>query len=560
MKACAGPLPGWIAMKIALAQINPTIGAFEQNIGLMVNCADTARAKGCDLIIFPELSLSGYPPRDLLEQTGFVNDSIDALQLLIRSINGIGVLAGCITLNTEGQGKPIYNTGVLFENGGVIGTAQKRLLPNYDVFDETRYFEPGRSSKAVRYKGLRLGIAICEDIWNDPSMFPAHIYHVDPVSELARAGADIFISISASPFEMGKGSFRRQLVTHLSKRYKRPFIYVNTVGGQDSVIFDGASFAVTPDGNTVCQALDFSPDIVEFDTDSLCGEMHPVSEPREEAVVRALGLGLTDYMRRCGFKKVALGLSGGIDSALTAAIAARVLGRENVLGVLMPSPFTSQESIEDALELAKNLGINTLTIPITGVFDSYLKTLETAFSGRPFDTTEENLQARIRSNILMAVSNKFGHMVLATGNKTELAVGYCTLYGDLTGGFALISDISKTMVYSLARHLNSINHVIPERIFTKAPSAELKPNQKDQDELPPYDILDAIIELYVEKNMPPCKIISMGLDREIVKKVINMVTRSEYKRHQAPPGPKVTTKAFGYGRRFPLAQGYMWKL
>lgn len=551
-------------MKIALAQINPTIGAFEQNAALIYDYTETAKAMGCDLVIFPELSLCGYPPRDLLEQPDFIKDGIAALEHLISKINGIGVLLGCVTLNPSNQGKPIYNTAVLFDSGHIIGMINKRLLPSYDVFDETRYFEPGQSTTPIKYKGLNLGVAICEDIWNDPTLFPRHIYKTDPVAELAGAGADIFISISASPFEIGKSSFRHQLVKHLAVSYSKPFLYINTVGGQDSIVFDGASFAVDCDGEIVCQAYDFSEDLIIFDTSGKTnkptGIIRNVSSTKEEAIAKALELALRDYMRRCGFKQVVLGLSGGIDSALTAALATKALGNENVLGVLMPSPFTSQESIEDALELAGNLNIKTLTIPITDIFDSYLQTLHPIFSGKPFDTTEENMQARIRGMILMAISNKFGHMVLATGNKTELAVGYCTLYGDLTGGFALISDISKTMVYELARYINSIKTVIPERIFTKAPSAELKPNQKDQDELPPYDILDAILELYIEKNTSPSEIVSKGFDPEIVRKVIAMVSRNEYKRHQSPPGPKVTTKAFGYGRRLPLASGYRWKL
>ncbi|MGB9712132.1 MAG: NAD+ synthase [Dissulfurimicrobium sp.] len=543
-------------MKIALAQINPTIGAFKKNAALITSMAKTARDSGCDLIVFPELSICGYPPRDLLEQPSFIKDCVDTLASLISNIKGIGVLIGTVTPNKSCQGKPVFNTAILFENGQIIGMINKRLLPSYDVFDETRYFEPGLSSTPILYKGTRLGIAICEDIWNDTTIFPGHIYKVDPVAELAEKGAEIFISISASPFEIGKDSFRYRLLRHLASTYKRSFIYVNTVGGQDSIVFDGASQVITPDGRIVCKASDFSEDMVIFDTDRLYGDIHDTSKSVEEAVVKALELALKDYMERCGFKKAVLGLSGGIDSSLTAVLAARTLGSENVLGVLMPSPFTSRESIEDAIELTRNIGIETTTVPITNIFETYLKTLRPIFSDRPFDTAEENLQARIRGAILMAISNKFGHMVLATGNKTELAVGYCTLYGDLTGGYALISDISKTFVYKLARYINSIKKVIPERIFTKPPSAELRPGQRDQDELPPYNILDAILELYIEKNATPSEITANGFDADVVRKIIGMVTRSEYKRQQAPPGPKVTTKAFGYGRRLPLANGY----
>ncbi|MDL1959094.1 MAG: NAD+ synthase, partial [Deltaproteobacteria bacterium] len=431
-----------------------------------------------------------------------------------------------------------------------------RLLPSYDIFDETRYFEPGTGSVPVSFKGLSLGITICEDIWNDSDLFPEHNYPVNPVAELAEKGTDVFITINSSPFDIKKAAFRYNILRHLATKYRRPFFYINAVGGQDCLIFDGSSMAVDHAGKIMAQAKDFSEDLVTCDTDTLQGEKHMVSASKEETVVKALELGLKDYTIRCGFSKVVLGLSGGIDSSVTAAVAAKAIGPENVLGVIMPSPYTSEASIEDAEALARNLEIQTITIPISDIFDSYLKTLEPVFSGKDRDVTEENIQARIRGNLLMAISNKFGHLVLSTGNKSELAVGYCTLYGDLSGGFALILDLPKTMVYEVAGYLNSEGEIIPKRVLTKAPSAELRPGQKDQDDLPPYEILDLILERYLEQNTPPDRIIAEGFNQETVYRIVQMVDRSEYKRHQAPMGPRVTSRAFGYGRRYPVCHGY----
>ena len=543
-------------MKIGLAQYDPTIGAFRHNVAQLVRLAGKARDGGCELVIFPELAVCGYPPRDLLEREEFIQDNLQAMDWLMSEVKGIAVLCGCISPNTKRAGKPIHNTAVLFEEGNVLAKVHKRLLPSYDIFDETRYFEPGTESTPVNFKGLSLGITICEDIWNDSDLFPEHSYPVNPVAELAEKGTDVFITINSSPFDIEKTAFRYHILRHLAIKYRRPFFYINAVGGQDCLIFDGNSMAVDHAGNIMARAKDFSEDLVTCDTKALQGEVHIVSGSKEEAVVKALKLGLKDYATRCGFSKVVLGLSGGIDSSVAAAVAAQALGPENVLGVIMPSPYTSEASIEDAEALARNLGIRTITIPISGIFDSYLGTLEPVFSGRGRNTTEENIQARIRGNLLMAISNKFGHLVLSTGNKSELAVGYCTLYGDLSGGFALVSDLPKTMVYKVAGYLNSEGEIIPKRVLTKAPSAELRPGQKDQDDLPPYEILDAILEKYLEHNTSPDRIITEGFDPETVHGIVQMVDRSEYKRHQSPIGPRVTGRAFGYGRRYPVCHGY----
>jgi NAD+ synthetase len=543
-------------MKIGLAQYDPIIGDFEYNLDQMVRLAKKAKTKGCELVIFPELAVCGYPPRDLLEREEFIKDNLQAIGCLMSRIKEIAVLCGCISPNTKSSGKPLHNTAILFDKDIVLAKVYKRLLPSYDIFDEARYFEPGAESIPVIFKGLSLGITICEDIWNDSDLFSEHKYSVNPVAELAEKGTDVFITINSSPFDIKKVSFRRHMLRHLASKYNRCFFYVNAVGGQDCLIFDGNSMAVDYFGKIMAEAQDFAEDLVTCDTDTLRGEKHLISGSKEETIVKALKLGLKDYATKCGFSTATLGLSGGIDSSVTAVIAVQTLGPENVLGVIMPSIFTSEASIEDATALAHNLKIKTITIPISGIFDSYLQTLKPVFSGKGWDTTEENIQARIRGNLLMAISNKFGNLVLSTGNKSELAVGYCTLYGDLSGGYGLVSDLPKTMVYKVARYLNSKQEIIPERVLTKAPSAELRPGQKDQDDLPPYEILDAIVERYLEYNTSPENMIAEGFDRESVYKIIRMVDRSEYKRHQVPLGPRITSRAFGFGRRYPIVHGY----
>lgn len=560
-------------MKIALAQINPTIGDLDGNVQLMQRYIQQAQSDGCELVIFPELSVCGYPPMDLLYQKGFVEACERHLNQLIQTVEGIGVICGYPTKH-KGVGRPFRNTSILFYNGTVHGMIHKALLPNYDVFDEARYFEPAHVIETIQFNGLKLGLSICEDIWNDEDFFPIRLYHIDPLAQLAAQSPHLYINIAASPFDYRKPEFRIRLLKHLAHRYKRPFIYVNQVGGQDSLVFDGGSMAINPNGEIACHAGEFEEAMayVELNQDGTISSTNPKFHYHpmgtDEAIFKALLLSLKDYTARCGFKRVVIGLSGGIDSALTAAIAVHALGPQNVLGVLMPSEFTSMESIEDATSLAENLGIETITLPITSVLSEYKKVLAPVFARGKKGLEEENLQARIRGAMLMAISNRLGHMVLATGNKTELAVGYCTLYGDLVGGYALLSDLPKMRVYSVARHVNTLGRPwandasrtkppIPERIFTKAPTAELRPNQTDQDDLPPYEVLDAILEEYIERQSSVEDIIAKGFDADTVIRVIKMLHRSEYKRRQAPFGPKISGKAFGYGRRFPVTHKYL---
>ncbi len=559
-------------MKIALAQINPRIGDFTYNGAKILRRVEEAKAKGCDLIIFPELALSGYPPQDLLERDAYLADHKIAFVKLVNGITGIGVLCGMITRNETNRGKPLHNSAILFEDGEIICSVNKKLLPAYDVFDETRYFEPGRRSATVSYKGLRLGVTICEDIWNEAEVFPSPLYQADPVSELVSAVVaeggriDLLINISASPFHIGKSSIRHKILAGICKKFDLPLVYVNQVGGQDSLLFDGNSLAMNSAGRVVVRAAGFKEDMVLFAAETL-KENHvvPIVPPtrvvpeRDEtaAVFEALVMGVRDYVAKCGFSRVVLGLSGGIDSALTAAIACEALEAENVLGVVMPSPFTSKESIEDAHGLAVSLGCGYESLPITGIFKAYGETLSPLFSGeRSPGVTEQNIQARIRGNLLMAISNKFGHMVLSTGNKSEMAVGYCTLYGDMSGGLAVVADVPKQLIYKLASHVNRDGEIIPARILSKAPSAELAPHQFDQDDLPPYDVLDPILAAYLEENRSINQIVRMGFDQGLVEDIVRRINRNEYKRQQAPPCLKVTTKAFGYGRRYPIVQHY----
>ena len=551
-------------MKIAIAQINPTIGDFAGNVRMIRSKADEAASTGCDLVIFPEMALCGYPPRDLLERPDFIRACQDAAKELLSGTKGIAVLCGTITPVSESRcGASLYNSALLFQHGRELARVHKRLLPVYDVFDETRYFRPGHSSEPVEFMGKRFGITVCEDIWSSTEgcgNWP--VYCENPVKELSDKGAELIVNISASPYSMGKADTRLCLLKKHATDCSIPFIYCNAVGGQDSLIFDGASMAVDAAGRVVSRAAAFAQDMIILETEgsgpecAMSGPVHDWPECHEEEVVRALELGLRDYTRRCGLGKVTLGLSGGIDSAVTAAIACRALGRDKVLGVIMPSPYTSTESMEDAEALAENLGIDCVTIPIGDIFSQYLTTLEPVFSGREPNVAEENIQARIRGNILMAISNKLGHMVLTTGNKSELAVGYCTLYGDMSGGYALISDLPKTLVYEVAHWLNRSGRVIPQRVITKPPSAELRPGQTDQDDLPPYEILDPILEMYLEQSLSPAEITAHGFDIETVLKITAMVDRNEYKRQQAPIGPKITSKAFGIGRRYPIAHRF----
>ncbi len=541
-------------MKIALGQINPTVGDFSGNVEKIVRNANRARELGADLVLFPELSICGYPPRDLVEKPAFLKKSQESLQKVASATSGITVICGYPSPAHSNTGKSVMNSAAVLREGKVSFTQSKRLLPTYDVFDEMRNFAPAERQDLVDICGVPAALTICEDAWNDKKFWNRQLYGADPVQDLLGAGGRILLNISASPFYVGKRELRYKMLAAIATHYRVPVVLVNQVGGNDSLVFDGSSLAIGPGGNIVAQAKSFEEDLVLFDSASLTGDMHVQIEGAEASTFAALVQGTRDYVRKCGFKRAIIGLSGGIDSALTAAIAAEALGPDNVIGVAMPSPYSSEHSISDARDLATNLGVRFELIKISGVFEAFKDALAPVFSGAPEDVTEENVQARIRGTLLMALSNKFGGLVLSTGNKSELAVGYCTLYGDMVGGLAVISDVPKTMVYRLCRYLNSKKQVIPESTMTKAPSAELRPNQFDSDSLPPYEVLDAILEDYVEDLRSSEEIANArGFDLDLVRRVVKMVERAEYKRQQAAPGLKVTEKAFGVGRRFPIA-------
>jgi NAD+ synthase (glutamine-hydrolysing) len=543
-------------MKIALAQINPTIGDFENNTEKMMGFIEKAKGHACDLVVFSELVISGYPPRDLLEKEDFVFANLNHLHRLVESVRGIGVVCGFADRRQVQHGMPLYNSAVLIEDGKVLHQAHKRLLPAYDVFDETRYFEPGTEYSSVFYKDCKIGLTICEDIWNDKDFFSKRLYPVDPVARMIEGGANLIINIAASPYHVRKREFKWGMFANICRKYNVPLLYVNQVGGNDGVLFDGLSTAFDSTGRIAARARDFEEDMVVFDTKTQKGEFHPITVTDAESILQALIIGTRDYVHKCGFGKALVALSGGIDSAVTACIAFRALGKENVMGVFMPSQFTSAENFEDTRKLAENLGIELVRVSIAAIFERFLQELSPVFKDVATEVTGQNIQARIRGTLLMALSNKLGSLVLSTGNKSELAVGYCTLYGDMSGGLAVISDVPKITVYQLARLMNKEQEVIPKRILEKAPSAELKPDQVDQDDLPPYDVLDGILKVYIEDNKGVDEIVAMGFDPKIVKETICRVDRNEYKRHQAPPGLKVTTKSFGYGRRYPIAQRY----
>jgi NAD+ synthase (glutamine-hydrolysing) len=556
-------------MKICLAQINPTVGAFEQNVKKICRFINTAKKKGADLIVFPEMCIVGYPPKDLLELSGFVDSNLKALEEVKKNVTGISAIVGFVDRNVGHRGKNLYNAAAYINNKEIISRHYKSLLPTYDVFDEDRYFEPAHSISLAKISGRRSGISICEDAWGANVVWPGKIHHKDPVESMVRQGAEIIINISASPFTIGKQDERLKMLTSHAKKYNVPIVFVNQIGGNDDLVFDGNSLVINKKGVIVDKALSFEEDLlmVEFKgPDISAGGSKPSSvgkrtqagadEGEIESVYDALVLGTRDYVRKCGFKKAVIGLSGGIDSAVTAVIAARALGKGKVLGVTMPSGFSSKGSVKDSKALAKRLGIAFENIPIKSVYNAYTRTLSDMFTGLPFDVTEENLQARIRGKILMAISNKYGYLVLTTGNKSELAVGYCTLYGDMCGGLAVISDIPKTMVYDIAEYINRKKEIIPIDTIEKPPSAELRPDQKDQDSLPPYDILDGVLRAYVEESKDIDDIVGIGFNETLVKDIIKKVDTNEYKRKQAAPGLKVTSKAFGTGRRMPLAQRY----
>lgn len=541
-------------MKIALGQINPTVGDFKGNAARIVDFSRRAQAAGAGLILFPELSVCGYPPRDLVERASFVAHNREAGERIAAETRGIAVICGLVTPAHAETGKSAMNSAALLRDGRVAFLQSKMLLPTYDVFDEMRNFAPAKSQALFPFCGKQMALTICEDAWNDKHFWNKRLYTFDPVESLIHAGGNFLLNISASPFWLGKRQLRRDMLATIARNYKVPVVMVNQVGGNDSLVFDGSSLVLNPAGDVIAQGKSFEEDLIYFDSDQLTGEIHDQIEGEDASAYAALVLGTRDYVRKCGFRKVIIGLSGGIDSALTAAIAVDALGPENVIGVGMPGPYSSQGSIDDARTLAQNLGIRFELLCISEIFESYRKALQKVFAGCQEDVTEENIQSRARGTLLMALSNKFEAIVLSTGNKSELGVGYCTLYGDMVGGLAVISDVPKTLVYRLSHYVNSRQPVIPHASLEKPPSAELRPDQKDSDVLPPYAVLDAILEDYVEDSRPAEQIAAQrGFDLALVRRVICMVERAEYKRQQAAPGLKISAKAFGYGRRFPIA-------
>lgn len=562
-------------MKIALSQIDAIVGDIAHNAALIERDIERAQAGGADLVVFPELAIVGYPPRDLLLKPDVIDSCVEAVGRIAKKCMGIAAIIGYPCPADAASGRPLYNAAAFCRNGELRHRHIKSLLPTYDVFDEQRYFEPGPEVDITSYNGWTLGISICEDLWNDQAFFSRQLYHDNPADELAAAGASVFINCSASPFVDRKHDFRLKLMAHVAKKNHLPLLYCNQVGGNDELIFDGNSCAFDAEGQLIAHAKDFEQDLLFVDlalpgdTSDQPHQANRLQTPRRgiQATYHALVLGLRDYCQKCGFSSIVLGLSGGIDSAVTACVAVDALGAENVTGITMPSRYSSEGSKSDARLLAESLGLAFHTVPIGAAHEAFEGMLDPLFEGREPGVAEENVQARVRGTILMAYSNKFGSLLVTTGNKSEIAVGYCTLYGDMAGGLAILSDVPKTMVYRLARWINDDpasplreragGPVIPEDTISKPPSAELREDQKDEDSLPPYDVLDQIIERYVERMQPAKDIIDQtGIDAAVVRQIVKLIDRNEYKRKQMPPGLKVTSRAFGVGRRMPIAQRY----
>lgn len=547
-------------MKITIAQLNPIIGDVNGNLRKLKEALKQADQEKADLLVLPELYLVGYPPRDLLEKKWLIEravQGVEEIKKLSNKYSDTGILFGIPWTNNDYQaGRGLYNSAMLIYQGSVIFKQHKTLLPSYDVFDENRYFDPALKREVFEFKGEKLGISICEDYWNVAEYWQERRYLIDPLEELAEQGATIFINLSASPFHVGKEELRYQMIKKHASKHKIPFLFINQVGANDELIFDGRSMVVNEKG----QLTEVLPSFQEKNkTIDLKYESSDNNYKPEEEIMtlnNALVLGIRDYIKKTGFKRVIVGLSGGIDSAVTVALAVQALGPENVLGVTMPGPYSSAGSVNDSILLARNLGIEIKTLPIGDIYQEYLEILSAPFDNCEKDVAEENIQARARGNLLMALSNKFGYLVLSTGNKSELAVGYCTLYGDMSGGLSVISDVPKTLVYKLAKYINRNKPLIPVEIIEKAPSAELRPDQKDEDSLPPYEILDSILYYYVDEGETIKNLVSRGFDADTVKWVVKIVDRNEYKRRQAAPGLRVTTKAFGTGRRMPIAARY----
>ena len=540
-------------MRMGLAQIDPLIGDFAGNCTRICENIRRARELGCHLVVFPEMALVGYPPRDLLDKPGFVVESQRYWHTIGEESQGIGVICGVVSNNESRQGKPYHNTALFFADGREIVRVHKQLLPSYDVFDEDRYFEPGSQVVWVDFQNERLGLTICEDIWNRSDFLPHFPYPRDPVADLAATSVSVLINIAASPYHLKKASLLEGLLRSHARRFGFQVAHVNQVGGNDELIFQGHSVVLNADGERVASAADFEEDLIVYDTREQNGDQHAVDVSATEELLAALVLGLRDYTRKCRFEQVVLGLSGGVDSALVACLASMALGPDRVLGVALPGPYNAPESLTDARELARRLGIQFEVLPIDDLFQAARHSLSPVFADLPMDVTEENLQARIRGVLLMALSNKFNRLLLSTGNKSEMAVGYCTLYGDMNGGLAAIGDVPKTTVFELATLLASKYGWIPERILTRPPSAELRPDQKDEDSLPPYPVLDGILTAYVEQRLSVEEIVKLGYDQHLVDWVIRRVDGNEYKRWQAPPVLRVSAKAFGTGRRYPIA-------
>ena len=545
-------------LRVAVAQIDTTVGDFPGNSEKIIAHGRRAEERGADLVLFPELAVCGYPPKDLLDRRSFLREAEHAADRIARASGAATWLYGAVLSNRARTGRLVFNAAVAARGGKRVGEYHKRLLPTYDVFDEGRYFEPGRRPPLVlRVKGMRVGVTICEDIWNDKTFWKRPLYPHDPVGDLKPLDLDLHANISASPYTLGKDRLRRRFMSQIARRTNVPLIVCNLVGGNDGLVFDGGSAAFDGRGRVVGLGLSFQEDFWTIDLPGGRGPSAP-SEPDIARLSRALVLALSDYARKCGFSEAVLGLSGGVDSAVTAALAAQALGSDKVLGVAMPGPYSSQGSIDDARELARRLGIRLIEIPIGPVFDAYRRVLAPAFGPGDCVAAEENLQARIRGALLMGLSNRFGYLVLSTGNKSEIAVGYCTLYGDMAGGYALISDVPKTLVYELAREINREEEKIPDAILKKEPSAELRPNQKDTDSLPPYSELDPLIEALVDLSLPvDLAARRAGISQKRAREIARRVDRNEYKRRQMPPGPKVTAKAFGEGRRYPIAHRFL---
>lgn len=547
-------------MRIALGQINTTVGDLSGNAGLILRKARRASEAGAGIVVFPELSILGYPPQDLLDRPSLVEQAENEIQKLAAAAAPLRISIVCGTVEPVEtlEGKPIWNTAVVLQRGQVHFRQRKMLLPNYDVFDEQRYFRSADKQDLLHLGPNSIALTICEDAWNDKNFWDKRLYERDPVDELVKQGARVLISINASPYHMGKREQRRQIFSNTARRHGIPVVYVNQVGGNDQLVFDGSSFAMDSTGKVIAQAASFSEDLVIADIDTGRGDLHATHSNEAEATYEALVLGTRDYIRKCGFSKAVIGLSGGIDSSLVACIAVEALGRENITGIGMPGPYSSDHSVTDARALAEKLKIHFELVSINPGYQAAYEALAGVFAGTEKGVAEENIQSRLRGLTLMAFSNKFNTLVLTTGNKSEIAVGYCTLYGDMCGGLAVISDVPKTLVYTLCRVANKrLDNAIPESVFTKPPSAELRPDQKDSDSLPEYEILDPLLKAYVEDFLPPAVIAErLNLPLTLVREVVAKVDRNEYKRQQAAPGIKVTSKAFGMGRRYPIAQRY----